>query len=242
MKNDAISEILQKIKANPDIYKQGKRTSKFDLIFGDKKSVLINLVFSNGASIKKLYTAFIAEGILTNEKYNSFYKWIMAEKKIDKSDVNFIDLILPTMNDIKIDNISEKLYDSRHLFHGFDMNKQPDEETNPVPIHPEINHLKLCSCFALDHLLTNEKIVNILLYTIQRYGKNKFTNAWPHLLIKKDESLFDYYDRLQTLSENSKELSYEILDATSFMHQYAIASQYNGLKTIRRTRLFSDHH
>lgn len=252
MKKDDISEVVKLITENESNFiKESKIT--YNKLFEHEKENIILLVKNRNISIKMFFDEFVKKGILKKKQSDSFARWVKAEiAKIEKSNdakvkmkiedellINSFDIPVKTTSSETQKKTSEIYTDSRNVFHGFDMNEHPNEETNPIPVRPEIDHLYLCEIFASDHELNNDKIVNILLCTIKIKKKNMFINTWPYLLLKGGETKEDYYSRLQLLVDSDmdedREISYEILNATTCMQGYALAAKYDGLKLIRRT-------
>lgn len=247
MKKDDISEVVKLITENESNFiKESKIT--YNKLFEHEKENIILLVKNRNISIKMFFDEFVKKDVLKKKQFDSFARWVKAEiVKIEKSNdknaqmknpdelsMNSFDIPIKATSSETQKKTNEIDNDSRDLFHGFDMNKQPSEETNPIPVRPEINHLYLCEIFAKNHELNNDRIVNILLCAIKLENENIFTKTWPDLLLKDGETKEDYYARLQEISDSDVDKSYEILDATTSMQGYALAAKYDGIKLIRR--------
>lgn len=232
MNNDKLDNFIKKAKENKESFRY--KISQFDEIFKGKKNDIVDLIVIDGMKIKRLYDGMIEDGILINEPYISFYNWIKKSidhrKKCNKS----ITLNTSTKESHPVD--TNKMKDSRALFYGFDMNKDLDEIGNILPIKPEIDHGKLCDCFVNDHVLTNEKIINILLCTVGVKEENRFKKTWMFLLLKASESIEEYYERLQLLANANDEFADEIFLATSCINRYALSSSFDKLKVIRKVK------
>ncbi|MFA6189831.1 MAG: hypothetical protein WC680_11195 [Sulfuricurvum sp.] len=245
MKQGDIKDFIKFVLENEADFIEVKKI-RFDTLFGDEKAMIVSLVRDRNIGVKKLFDGFVVKNLLRKDQFKSFSRWIKSEvaKSSDRStDVKIedeikhtkhIDSNLLAIDEVKTGNIEQLLHDSRNLFHGFDMNEQPDEKTNPIPVRPEIDHLYLCEIFAKNHELNNDRIVNILLCAIKLEKKNIFTKTWSELLLKNGETKEEYYARLQGISDSDVDKSYEILDATTCMQGYALAAKYDGLKLVRR--------
>lgn len=70
---EKIAELLLEIENNPDAYRSSATQCEFYL--KDQKKDILRLI-ENGASAKAIYNKFIAEHVIQNVSYNSFYKWL----------------------------------------------------------------------------------------------------------------------------------------------------------------------
>lgn len=250
---EELKEIIGHIKKNADNYKI-KKIFFNKLLNDDEKNAILELI-EEGYGPKSIYTELVKKEILPDGKYSAFYRWLKPYK-VDKNKVQN----LPTKSDsisvekdnkmstnsvenfivngtetIGINNnvLNENNIDSRELFYGFDMNNQPDNVTNPIPIRPELHKESVCDIFINDRTLNNEKIVRMLLCSIDDFGENNFINVWPHLLMKDDEDQYKYYERLRNYSRSNPQHAYEIFMATSQYESFAITSNYYDLKPIK---------
>ncbi|MDD5053571.1 MAG: hypothetical protein PHO27_12620 [Sulfuricurvum sp.] len=250
---EELKEVIGYIKQNADHYKI-KKIFFSKLLNDDEKNAILELI-EEGYGPKSIYTELVNKEILPDGKYSAFYRWLKPYK-VDKNKVQ----ILPTKSDshlVETDNnpstnsvenfivngtetvginnsaLNENNIDSRELFYGFDMNNQPDNLTNPIPIRPELHKESVCDIFLNDRTLNNEKIVRMLLCSIDDFGESHFINVWRHLLMKDDEDQHKYYERLRNYSRANPQNAYEIFMATSQYESFAIASNYYDLKPIK---------
>lgn len=229
MENNKLDLFIKKAQENKDCFRF--KVSQFDEIFKGRKSDIVDLIVVDGMKIKRLYDGMVEDGILKNEPYISFYNWVKKSINNHKN-TNKIKIITKKILDVG----NNELQDSRSLFYGFDMNKELNDTDNILPVRPTIDHVKLCDCFVNDHTLTNEKIVDILLCTVGVKGKNRFKKTWMMLLLGVNESIEQYYERLQLLANINNELADEIFLATASINRYAISSNFDKLKVIRKQK------
>jgi hypothetical protein len=192
----------------------------------------ISKLLNKSISKKFIYESLVEKNLLKNVSYSSFYRWAKNIEKTASKDKNVsIKEHINTKNENKKSMLISN--DSKDLFYGFDMNNQPDNLVNPVPVRSEISNESVCDIFVNDHTLTNDKIVRMLLCSISNIGINYFTNTWQYLLMLNDENENSYFERLQLLSNTNSLYEHEIFQATSQFQGYAIASQYFDLKPIK---------
>ncbi|MDD2368629.1 MAG: hypothetical protein PHQ90_04945 [Sulfuricurvum sp.] len=248
MENHEISLVLNKIKTNQESYKRVHGVCA-KLMKGQEKIVLE--LIQNDVSIKVIYDELLSQELLQNITYNAFYKWVQSIKNKFKFLANVDENLDETVHkntEIIIDRVPEQsllnneglnekkmhiFQDSRDLFYGFDMNNQPDNISNPVPVRPELKNEIVSDIFLNDHTLTNEKITKILLCNITIQDENDFKDVWSHLLIQDSETVDEYYNRLQQFVLENPQHATGVFRATSLFNRYALLANFDKIKIIR---------
>lgn len=223
---DEIKKIIQDVSKNPELYK--KRLSKLDKLLREEKKELVHLITVLNVSPKRIYDMMIESGAISGIAYITFYKWI----KNNSAEV----LEQAENNDVNEAAIEQHMViDSREMFYGFDMNNDPDVITNPLPQLYEISKEYIFNIFRNDTALNNEKIVYILLYEVSARGNNIFKDIWHLMLMQDGESIQQYYDRLQDVTNSHGKYSFGITNATASISDIAFTCGCDMYKIIRRT-------
>lgn len=242
--SENIQENLKNWLASAKITKPRKkaRSNKLDKVFGNSKKDILELFTINKYQMAQVYNDLSEMQIIENITYRAFCNWV---KKNLENDSNIVHIESENIRNVfekksvtadannSINVSCEFQPDSREIFFGFDMNNEPDPLTNPVPKLNEISHEYIFNIFKNDTSLNNEKIVYILLFEIRERNYNMYKEIWNFMLIKNDESIQQYYDRLQDVINSDENYCFGITNATASISDIAFACGCDKYKIIR---------
>jgi hypothetical protein len=255
MHEEKLDDFLKNYNENTIIYQ--RKMSVFDKIFGSKKEEIVKLFSQENINIKTVLDDLKKREIVSAEtNYKTFYAWLQKSKKLyekntenssemsgiiqqknnENVDSNYVknatqnDNILPEVNDEK-----RELFNK--YFYGFNMDLQPDKVTNITPINEELEWRKANEIFNSDPYLDNHKIGVILVATIIATNENDWTETWMEVLMKENETLEEYYARLQLyVDSNDYRIAKSIFDATSAFERFAHNTKAENIRAVRMTR------
>jgi hypothetical protein len=235
-----LEEWIERKNDSPIVNRRARKSS-LDNDFGESKEKILDLIYVKNIPIKQMYEELKLEGLISDVHYNTFLHW--ARKNDPLKNVSNVEAtkaedenILPVnKSETDVEEAQIVCHDSREMFYGFDMNKEPDPITNPLPQIYEISKEYIFNIFADDTSLNNEKIVHILLYEISARGENIFKDIWPFMLIEDRENIQQYYDRLQGVINTKESYSFGVTNATACISDIAFSCGCDKYKIIRRT-------
>lgn len=232
-------------KSDVDIASSRKRKSKYDDLFGERKNKLLTKIKHGNLSVKNYYDELCRIGIIKDGSYNSFFMWVKRNldaveeiKIVEQNQESIPETIIEELsrnNGLESQNnfynTNQELFDK--YFFGFNMDGEYEIDINQPPLIDELTKENIFNIFSNDYTLNNEKIAKILLYEISVKKRNIFKNIWLFMLIKANESLDEYYERLDNIINESESYSHGITNATGSIHDIGFYCGINHFKIIR---------
>lgn len=232
-------------KPDVDIASSRKRKSKYDDLFGEHKNKLLAKIKDGNLSVKNYYDELCRIGIIKNGTYNSFFMWVKRNletveefKKNERMQGNTPEATTVELSrNNGLENQNNSYNTDQHLFDkyffGFNMDGEYETSVNQPPLIDELSKENIFNIFSNDSTLNNEKIAKILLYEIGVKKRNIFKNVWSFMLMKDNESIDEYYERLDRKINESESYSHGVTNATGSIHDIGFYCGINHFKIIR---------
>lgn len=254
MKEENINTFFNSFRENKkDFF---KRKTNLEKLFGDRLDEFLEILLMENISIKKTFDELIRLEIIPKDtKYRAFYYSVIRErerrnevhqntienaKKISTENVenhsnSHAEIVTQNYNITPISD-EEKNEIMNKYFFGFNMDFEPDEVTNPIPMNDELVWEKANTVFIGNTSLDNYKIGVVLVATIRAIGENVWTTTWREVMMKESEKLEDYYARLQIFIDNNNDKAKAIFDATSACQRFAYHGKAHHIKAVRMSK------